>query len=213
MKDSIYTIPISESFEGNYPCPFCDMEQKLEDKYTDYITGAAMMEPDIREITNKEGFCKTHFESILKVQKRLPVALMIESYLKLRFEDEGVLKKDLKNDSSCYICKRTEESLNINIRNFFSKYEKEEDLRNLYKNQKGICLKHGRILLSKSDKSLNRKYRADFKNVTMDLLKKSLEKNISEISKFTSSFNYTAKDKEKVNPTAIEDAIAFIAGK
>ena len=30
-------------------------------RVTEYITGAAMMEPDIREVTNVQGFCYPHF--------------------------------------------------------------------------------------------------------------------------------------------------------
>ena len=57
MKESIYTIPISEVFEPRCGCPLCRLRDTLEQRCIDYIMGAAMMEPDIRIRTNEQGFC------------------------------------------------------------------------------------------------------------------------------------------------------------
>ena len=59
MKESIYTIPISEAFEPKRDCPFCTLKNELERHFVEYITGAAMMEPDVRIQTNKQGFCNS----------------------------------------------------------------------------------------------------------------------------------------------------------
>ena len=54
----------------------------LEDRLAEYITGAAMMEPDVRIETNRLGFCARHFDKITAVGSRLSVALILESHLK-----------------------------------------------------------------------------------------------------------------------------------
>ena len=69
MKDSIYTIPLSEVLEPKDGCPICRLRNILEDRCLEYIMGAAMMEPDIRIETNREGFCFPHFERMLKAKK------------------------------------------------------------------------------------------------------------------------------------------------
>ena len=48
MREDICSIPISEIFEPKDGCPFCRMRDMLEDRMATYITGAAMMEPDVR---------------------------------------------------------------------------------------------------------------------------------------------------------------------
>ena len=81
MHDSLVTIPVSEVFEPREGCPLCRLRDTLEQRVVEYITGAAMMEPDIRIQTNKQGFCHHHFEQMLKQRNRLSVALMLESHL------------------------------------------------------------------------------------------------------------------------------------
>ena len=77
MREDICSIPISEIFEPKDGCPFCRMRDMLEDRMATYITGAAMMEPDVRVETNRLGFCKDHFEMILQRGSRLSVALIL----------------------------------------------------------------------------------------------------------------------------------------
>ena len=81
MRDSIYTIPVSEVFEPKCGCPICRMRDMLEHRCVEYIMGAAMMEPDIRIETNRLGFCTDHFEMMLGQKNRLSLALMLESLL------------------------------------------------------------------------------------------------------------------------------------
>ena len=85
-KESIFTIPINEAFdftrdESVCECPICLMYYALENNELERITGAAMMEPDVRILTNKQGFCSRHLDSMLSIDKKLPVGLMFESLL------------------------------------------------------------------------------------------------------------------------------------
>ena len=59
MKEDICSIPISELFEPKEGCPLCRMDKMLEDRLAEYITGAAMMEPDVRIETNRLGLRPT----------------------------------------------------------------------------------------------------------------------------------------------------------
>ena len=81
MKESIYTIPISEVFEPKCGCPICRLHDMLESRCVEYIMGAAMMEPDIRMQTNEKGFCADHYKMMLAKQNRLSLALILESHL------------------------------------------------------------------------------------------------------------------------------------
>ena len=79
MREDITSIPVSEVFEPKDGCPICCMRNLLEQRVAEYITGAAMMEPDVRIETNKLGFCYDHYRLILKQRNRLGVALMNRS--------------------------------------------------------------------------------------------------------------------------------------
>lgn len=58
MKESIYTIPVSEILEPRQGCPLCILRDTLEKRAVEYIMGAAMMEPDVRQETNRQGFAR-----------------------------------------------------------------------------------------------------------------------------------------------------------
>ena len=81
MREDICSIPINEVFEPKDGCPYCRMRDMLEDRMATYITGAAMMEPDVRVETNRLGFCETHMKHILERGSRLSVALILQTLL------------------------------------------------------------------------------------------------------------------------------------
>ena len=86
MKETICTIPINDIFMPKCGCPFCRMESMLEEQYVKFITGDAMMEPNIRIETNKKGFCHRHFSQMFeKGQKLLTVISMGLSILTVLF--------------------------------------------------------------------------------------------------------------------------------
>ena len=70
-----------EAFDEKQGCPLCRLRQKLENQSLSYIMGAAMMEPDIRIVTNQLGFCREHFHKMLGMGNRLSLALMLDSHL------------------------------------------------------------------------------------------------------------------------------------
>ena len=81
MEEKIYTIPVNEAFEETDGCPFCRLFRKLEDDELDLILGASMMEPDVRQKTNKLGFCGKHNRRMFGMKNRLGMGLMMESHL------------------------------------------------------------------------------------------------------------------------------------
>mgnify|MGYP001523422439 CR=1 FL=1 len=96
-------------------CPICRMEDMLEKQYVKFITGDAMMEPNIRIETNKKGFCHRHFSQMFTVGQKLPNALILESHLqeiidkympaKLKGKPDKKQLEGIKEElSSCYVC-------------------------------------------------------------------------------------------------------------
>jgi hypothetical protein len=60
-----------------------------------------MMEPDVRQRTNAQGFCAAHLADLIKRQKRLPLALVLDTHIQTLAGSEKHLFSE-----SCYVCER-----------------------------------------------------------------------------------------------------------
>lgn len=82
MKESIYTIPVTEAFAVDCECPMCILEKDNEDKSVEYFLGASLMEPDVRIETNKKGFCQRHYELMYnKRSNQLGLGLILDTHI------------------------------------------------------------------------------------------------------------------------------------
>jgi len=101
MKEKIYTIPVTEAFKQDSECPLCLLHIKLEQEYTDYYLGPALMEPDSRIDTNKKGFCRKHFELLYNRQEnRLGLALETHTHLKEKIAEIKKLSKAILEEAN-----------------------------------------------------------------------------------------------------------------
>lgn len=66
MKEQLYTIPLNDAINANDECPFCFIERNVEQDLLDFVlgSGSSYMESDIREATDKAGFCRGHFKKM-----------------------------------------------------------------------------------------------------------------------------------------------------
>lgn len=81
MKDNIYTIPLTDAFHSGHECPFCFIHHYLQNDAVDFMLGPAYMADDIREETNKLGFCGEHYELLYDHGNRLGLAMMLHTHL------------------------------------------------------------------------------------------------------------------------------------
>lgn len=227
MKEDICSIPINEMFEPKEGCPLCRMDKMLEDRLAEYITGAAMMEPDVRIETNRLGFCTKHFDKIVSVGGRLSVALILESHLQeleeRAFEGTEVKKKLFGSNSlpesghgpgeTCFIC----ENMDNNRRHLYDSlihlWLKEEEFRRLYKEQECICLSHARTLVKIASAS-GRKSLIPFIEDTKELSLHYLQEVSKDITHFCRMFDYRSAGKDWGNSKdAIERSIAYLTAR
>ena len=66
MKEKLYTIPLNDAVNAGDECPFCYIERNVEQDLMDFVLGscASYMESDVREDTDREGFCRTHMKKM-----------------------------------------------------------------------------------------------------------------------------------------------------
>ena len=139
MKEKLYTIPLNDAINAGDECPFCFVERELEQDSLDYVLGscASYMESDMRDLTDKAGFCREHFKKMFDYGNTLGNAWILKThYRKVRNEMEKamdsykpgktsladkILKKSSaqaqnsvaawvnEKESSCYICKHNQQ--------------------------------------------------------------------------------------------------------
>ena len=66
MKETLYTIPLNDAVNAGDECPFCFIEREVEQDLLDFVlgSGSSYMESDVREATDKAGFCREHFKKM-----------------------------------------------------------------------------------------------------------------------------------------------------
>ena len=155
MRESLLTIPINEVFEPREGCPICAMRNTVEAHISEYIMGAAMMEPDVRIETNRLGFCREHYNILLKQNNRLSLALMLNTHLAERrekmFKGRGGLgrysKKSVPEEQTCFVCSKVNWGIDHMLQTMYKMWEEEPDFRRAYKGQEYICLEHYDLLM------------------------------------------------------------------
>lgn len=227
MRDSLVTIPVSEVFEPKEGCPICRLRDTLEQRVVEYITGAAMMEPDIRIETNKQGFCHHHYKQMLGQRNRLSVALMLESHLaeleKQVFNGLPIIGKSGvkqgqsagKAADSCFVCNQVETTMNKMLATVCRLWEEQRDFRLLFAEQECLCMPHFAALVDASSR-MEKKRQPDFAKAASELAHRYLNTLQEDVSHFCRMFDYrnTGEDADWGNSKdAIERSIWWLTSR
>lgn len=235
MKEKIYTIPLTEAFDKDCECAFCEIERKLDTEILDYILGPSYMEEDIRTETNKHGFCKYHYDKMFHAQNRLGVALMVSTHLKkIRTDIESVMAEEqnggkrgifqkLSADSpvfdytnalthDCYACSRAEARMDEYVDTFFYLWKREPDFREKVKSCKGFCLNHFSRLLAEGRQKLNNDAFKGLLAVLVPQERENLSRISDELDWFIQKFDYRFQNEPwKNSKDSLERAILKIS--
>lgn len=227
MKESLYTIPLSVAFEKADGCPFCYLYQKTESDEISRALGPALMQPEMRVLTNEQGFCKEHLEKLHSGQNTLGLALMLSTHLETisetlkKIKEQANTKKNifkkseieygkmlLQNVQDCCICKKNEYHMGRYMEIYVAIWQE-------YK-EKGqfICLEHLTKLLDIAEKKHSEQNKTLFINYHAEMAEKKLRHCHEDLCKFIKMFDHNhANLKETVNRAAIEETSAFLRGK
>ena len=234
MAEQLYTIPINESFDQYDGCPMCRLRKKLEQQSLSYIMGAAMMEPDIRIVTNRMGFCRSHFHHMLGMGNRLSLALILESHLQYVIENTpapedkkagklGKIKKYdgdspapamLEQAKNCYVCSRVESFEKRYLSNVIYIYKKDPEFREKLRKQPYFCLEHTALLLEMGKQDLSEALYLELCKDLLTLLQNHLKTLKENDTAFCRSFDHRNAGKPLTDETryAVEAAISFLSG-
>lgn len=215
MRDSIYTIPISEVFEPKCGCPLCTMRNTLDNRCIDYILGAAMMEPDVRLETNKYGFCERHFEIMLAKNNKLSLALMIKTHLDELKKQKPSLKPQKHVEPTCFVCKEIDGAMRKIVANTVTLYTADNDFRKLFCEQPFFCFPHYKLLCEIATTTLHKKVVGDFIDTVTEITMRKMQEVTANVHDFTLMFDYRNADKPKTAEvtSAVENAVKFLVGR
>lgn len=182
MKEQIHTVPVNEAFLSGDECPFCYLERKAEQSALRYVAGpgASYMEPEVRAVTDKSGFCVSHTKKLYDYGNALGSALILQTHYatllddfrkeaekyevppnktlfsrKRQSEKETYAQRLEKQVHSCYICDKIAYNMERYFHTFFVLL-KDEEFRSRVENSKGFCLRHfGQMLEIAKDRLPN----------------------------------------------------------
>ena len=224
MKEKIYTIPVNEAYDKDCECPLCELEKQQEKEAVRYALGAAMMEPDYRMESNEKGYCNRHFARMFEAPNKLPLALVLDTHLielrkklekmektakALEKEKTGLFKKSGvdkavseideifgKTECSCMVCEKVNRSMAKFVDVLIYLWATESDFREKFDKSKGVCLKHFKMLVDCSKKSVKDDNAAKFIGALINKEINELNRIQEDIHRFTLKFDYRNRDME-----------------
>lgn len=225
--DMNFTIPVNEAFEASAAdptcgCPLCALARKLENDELELILGASMMEPDIRIRTNRQGFCRTHYDLMFTRKNRLGMALTLESHLaelERDIRDGGLgggqgnrpVRRIGELEETCYICNRVRGNFEKMADTVVYLWDTDEDFPAKLRAQPYFCLPHYRLLLQYGQKRLGKKKNPEFAAACAKVVGDYMTELRKDVSWFCKKFDYRFQDEPWNNSKdAVERAIRFL---
>lgn len=190
MKEKIYTIPINEALSENGECLLCTIKKKLDRRAVESLLGTGVMEPAVRLITNRHGFCRPHLDAMLAAQNSLSAALLLETHIDEilslispppRTRRAGRLAKAA---GECALCDKVRAQMRQYTDNFLYLLKTEQSFRESFLKSKGLCLPHFAAALS--HRACGRRAGA----LLCEMQNGALSKLKEEICAFKLSFDY-----------------------
>lgn len=236
MKEKLYTIPLNDAINADDECLLCNAKRDLESNAIDFAIGpaASYMESDIREETDKVGFCNRHLKMMYDYGNSLGNALILSSHIRKIKKDlykeidsykpasSGMFKKSDESNVSaylsnlsgrCYVCEYYQGTYERYVATFFYLYENDEVFREKLESGKGFCLEHMDELLKVAPKYLKGNKAQEFTDMLFKLQKRNLDRIEEDINWFIEKFKYENKDADwKNSKDAVLRTIQKIVG-
>lgn len=215
MKEHIDTIPLHEAFDSGDECPFCYLERLAEQRGIRYCLGpaASYMEPEVREETDRLGFCRGHMKKLYDYGNALGNALILQTYLagimkeleaqaeaftvpsrpplfgRRKAEETPLLSWLKEKEDTCFLCQRLQYNMKRYYHTFFVLL-REEEFRQKVARSKGFCLHHFEKLLELAPGEVPEQHRQWFYETAVSLMKENLLRVKEDLDWFVGMFDY-----------------------
>ena len=197
------------------------------------------MEADIRDMTDREGFCRAHFKKMFDYGNSLGNAWILKTlYMRhleeldkeiKHFKPDSTAKKGLfskkeessnsivnwinKRESTCFICNTVNKTFNAYMKTFFDMYKKDDEFKKQVAGTKGFCLDHLKVILEYADSNLKGKELTDFYDMVIPMTKENLTRVYEDVAWFIEKYDYKNKDADwKDSKDAIQRGMQKLRG-
>ncbi len=241
MKEQLYTIPLNDAVNAQDECPFCFIERNIEQNLLDFVLGSASsyMEADIRDMTDRTGFCRNHFQKmfdygntlgnawILKTHYMRVIGEMRKEFAAFKPGKSSLKNKLMKNsaegnaigmwirekEASCYICNQYKDTYARYMDTFFYLYKNDEEFREKIRKSKGFCLPHFGDLCEAADSRLADREKEAFYAMAFALMEENMERVSEDVAWMVEKFDYKNKDADwKNSKDAIQRGMQKLKG-
>lgn len=227
MKETLYTIPLTDAFHANDECPFCFVEREVERDLLDLVLGssASYMESDMREMTDKAGFCRIHFKKMFDYGNALGNAWILKThYIQMQKEleaqvkmfapgkasfmnrlkksdapDNGISNWVKEKEASCYICNHFKKTYDRYLDTFFFMYKKDGEMKRMIENSKGFCLHHFGDVCQRAQYELSDKQKDKFYDLILSQMQDNLKRVGEDVAWLIEKYDYRNKDADWKN--------------
>ncbi len=242
MKEKLYTIPLNDAVNANDECPFCFVEREVEQGLLDFClgSGSSYMVSEIRDITDKEGFCRAHYKKMFDYGNTLGNAWMLKThYMEIRRQMDKVMdsykpgakpsifaKKPadggMRNSvaawvkektGSCYICNQFKETYARYLDTFIYLWKNDPEFREKIKNSKGFCIAHFGDLCEAAENKLNEKEKEELFAVIFPLMRSNMERLQEDVNWMIEKFDHRNANADwKTSKDAIQRGMQKLKG-
>ena len=222
MREQLHTIPVNEAFLSEDECPFCYLQRQTEQRIIRYVVGpgASYMEPDVRGVTDRVGFCPAHLKKLYDYGNTLGNALMLQTYYaglleemqaqlddyelppkktlfgkkKVQTEEAPYWQRLQERLNSCAICEKVDYNMQRYVETFFYLL-KEPEFRAKVENCKGFCLRHFTQLLAAAEEHLPNGQREWFHKTVPNLMLQNMFRVKEDLDWMVAKYDYRNASK------------------
>lgn len=239
MKEKLYTIELTDALQSGDECPFCYIERNLEQAAIEFVLGSSYMESDMRDQTDRMGFCQKHTKKMFDYGNALGNAWILKSrleYLRLGLIPQMANAKPGKSvpvwrrnkssgeaggppswireeESHCYICGTINETYERVLDTFVHMLRHEPDFMAMISQSKGFCVHHFADLWDVCERKLNQKEKEQLFPVLSAQMEKELSRIQEDIDWFIEKYDYRNADADwKTSKDAVQRTMQKLVG-
>jgi hypothetical protein len=196
------------------------MRKQLETNAIEFTMGPSYMEDDIREATSRLGFCEKHLGLLYKNQNRLGLALILKTHIDkivtviekhtksgVRLSSPSLFRKkgDIPTsevisylgelECTCFVCDKIDSTFDRYIATIFHLYHTEEAFRAKFKQSKGFCTSHYKVLYGAAPQYLSGEELNSFLKELNELYLENMKRVRDDLEWFINKFDYRYADE------------------
>jgi len=233
MKEKLYTIELTDGVSADDECCFCWLERKLEQENLEFVLGSSYMESDIREQTDRQGFCRHHTKMMYDYGNNLGNAWILKSrldYLNKELAQQmkqyvpgkaaGFLARLKKSEpvgngveGHCYICGRMAGIYERMLDTFVYLLRNDAGFGESLISSKGFCVHHFADVLRVCERELTEAEKAYWMPKLFALMTRNLDRVQEDIDWLIEKYDYRNKDADWRNSKdAVQRTMQKIVG-